>query len=370
MAGGTETSLLTFTSSTLASGSHTLHVQERDSAGNWSPRGTYSVVIDRTPPSPPTMNTSTGMVYAAFSDAVKRNQPGSDTWVDAGTGLDMTWIRDFTLAPDDGLYIVGSSTVGTHVKRLVGSSWQDVGTPEDNAESLQGGFYSLAISSQGIPYLAIKNFLGQAILMRFTGAKWMSAKSTGLGTPLSLDLAMGANDQPYLGVYDINDHHVYVVTTDPNDYESKWDTVGSGPATGKIKPSNLTIKTHSNQVYLGFNAYTEFDFLNNIQLLVSNGGSFTSLLSVMGKGYGSDFDISSAGVPVLALIRPSSSGRLAIMGYFGSTWINVGTEFEFAGEISDPKMAITRDGVPYISLYNTASGGKQSVIRTSFDPDP
>ncbi|HLP43364.1 MAG TPA: hypothetical protein VK465_17805, partial [Fibrobacteria bacterium] len=484
MAGGTETSQLTFTPSTLTSGSHALHVQERDSAGNWSPRGSYSVVIDRTPPSPPTMNvssprsplnslrptwswtsggggngtfqvkvgnddfstgattvtatsytpptnleqgartlyvrerdaaenwsmaasrtiflaprdtlgkrgfsqggssiplilvTSTGVVYTAYLEydknfvVVKRYLPGTDTWVDAGIGMDLTWVDDFTLAPGDVPYIVGGSTIGTHVKRLIGPAWQDVGRPEDNAKNLAGNNPSLAISSQGTPYLAFADSAsqGQATLWRFSGTDWKLAKSTRIGTETrNLDLAIGANERPYLGFMNGNNLQVYVVTTTLNDYESKWDTLGSAPASSMISPTRLSIKAHSDQVYLGLASSASSA---DIMVFVSNGGRFTTLLSVKGQEYGSDIDVSPTGVLYLAMIPERGSGpgsgRLAIMGYFGSSWINVGSIFEFEGRIPLPELAVSGDGVPYVCFYDEAAEGKPSVIRASFDPD-
>jgi hypothetical protein len=54
--GTTATADSTFTPATaLAEGSHTLYVEESDGSGNWSPRGFFTVQIDLTPPSPPTV---------------------------------------------------------------------------------------------------------------------------------------------------------------------------------------------------------------------------------------------------------------------------------------------------------------------------
>ena len=53
--GATQTTGTTFTpGSALSEGLHTLYVQERDSAGNWSSSGSHAIVIDTTPPAAPT----------------------------------------------------------------------------------------------------------------------------------------------------------------------------------------------------------------------------------------------------------------------------------------------------------------------------
>ena len=52
--GATETTSATYTPGTpLADGPHTLYVQERDDAGNWSSSGSLTIVVDTTLPSPP-----------------------------------------------------------------------------------------------------------------------------------------------------------------------------------------------------------------------------------------------------------------------------------------------------------------------------
>lgn len=57
--GATETGQPAYTPSTdLGEGTHTLYVQERDDAGNWSGNGHAEVLIDLTPPDPPALATS------------------------------------------------------------------------------------------------------------------------------------------------------------------------------------------------------------------------------------------------------------------------------------------------------------------------
>lgn len=48
--GATETGLQTYTASSLADGNHTLYVQAKDVAGNWSTTGSYTVAIDTVAP--------------------------------------------------------------------------------------------------------------------------------------------------------------------------------------------------------------------------------------------------------------------------------------------------------------------------------
>ena len=56
--GATETATANYTPSALSEGTHTLYVQERDAAGNWSSSGSFAIAVD-TPPNAPTVTGAT-----------------------------------------------------------------------------------------------------------------------------------------------------------------------------------------------------------------------------------------------------------------------------------------------------------------------
>jgi len=59
--GATQTSSTSYTpGSALSESSHTLYIQERDGAGNWSSSGSHTIEIDTTPPSAPIITTDGG----------------------------------------------------------------------------------------------------------------------------------------------------------------------------------------------------------------------------------------------------------------------------------------------------------------------
>ena len=57
--GATETTAASYTSAAMTEGSHTLYVQERDLAGNWSENGSFAVLVDTTAPNAPTVTGTT-----------------------------------------------------------------------------------------------------------------------------------------------------------------------------------------------------------------------------------------------------------------------------------------------------------------------
>ena len=57
--GASETASASYTSEVMSEGSHTLYVQERDVAGNWSKNGGFAVIVDTTAPSAPIVTGAT-----------------------------------------------------------------------------------------------------------------------------------------------------------------------------------------------------------------------------------------------------------------------------------------------------------------------
>ena len=69
--GATETTATSFTpANALADGSHTLYVQERDDAGNWSASGSFTIVIDTTPPTVSLTSPANGAADVAVNTSI------------------------------------------------------------------------------------------------------------------------------------------------------------------------------------------------------------------------------------------------------------------------------------------------------------
>ncbi|MBN1306494.1 MAG: hypothetical protein JXA18_01155 [Chitinispirillaceae bacterium] len=125
--GATETDETSFApAADLAAGSHTLHLQERDAAGNWSATESLAVVIDTTPPAAPVVSGTT---------------PTNDrtplwTWISGGGGGNETFryklddadfdeTSAFQYLPDDDLS-EGSHTLYVQERDAAGN-WSESG---------------------------------------------------------------------------------------------------------------------------------------------------------------------------------------------------------------------------------------------------
>ena len=99
--GATETASTTFTPGTaLSEATHTLYVQERDAAGNWSTSGSFAIQVV-TPPAAPTLSTPTryvtslGLSWASVAEATSYNLYWATT---AGVTIASTKISDVVSA--------------------------------------------------------------------------------------------------------------------------------------------------------------------------------------------------------------------------------------------------------------------------------
>ena len=130
--GATETAETTFTpDSALTEETHTLYVQERDEAGNWSESGSFDIVVDVTAPDPPVVDGVT-----------PTNDTTPDwTWVSGGGGgngtyrykLDDTDLSvESTETTDTGFTPLSSLAAGEHtlyVQELdEAGNWSDSGS--------------------------------------------------------------------------------------------------------------------------------------------------------------------------------------------------------------------------------------------------
>ncbi|HOW52002.1 MAG TPA: Ig-like domain-containing protein [bacterium] len=115
-----------FTATALAVGTHTLYVQGRDAAGNWSTSGSFAIVIDTTAPAAPTVTgtTPTNDTTPAWS----WNTPaGAVEYRFNYTGDDIDWTTTsaVTFSPDDAL-IEGEHTLFVQARDAAGN-WSDSG---------------------------------------------------------------------------------------------------------------------------------------------------------------------------------------------------------------------------------------------------
>jgi len=141
--GATETTSTSYTPvSVISDGSHTLYVQERDAAGNWSSSGSSTIVIDTTVPTITSFTSTTNNGSYKSADTVNITATASEAVVAGNTitaTLDTSDNVTLTAAAN-GTTLVGTYTVGAgdNSNDLTVSSFS-IGTVTDIAGNAMAG---------------------------------------------------------------------------------------------------------------------------------------------------------------------------------------------------------------------------------------
>ena len=128
--GATQTTATSYTpGASLSEGSHTLYVQERDTAGNWSSSGSFTIVIDTTEPTAPGITTDGG------------SGPGNDyTSTDSSITLSGTCEADtvaiYVNGSTDGVSYTAGETSWTYTSTLQSGDNTFTITAEDAAGNI------------------------------------------------------------------------------------------------------------------------------------------------------------------------------------------------------------------------------------------
>jgi hypothetical protein len=195
--------------SALAEGVHTLFVQERDSAGNWSPTVWKTVILDLTGPSAPKIDSTPysplnslrpTWTWRSGGDGMKRYRCKVDT-----SNLDGALERsDSSFTPNENLaqgehilYVQERDSVGNwsaaSARQIFVSLREFVGSPG----FAKGSPVKIAVNSKGIPYLGYFDN-GSIKVKKFEEGAWKD-----VGTPISapsyrFQLKLSPKDVPYI----------------------------------------------------------------------------------------------------------------------------------------------------------------------------
>jgi uncharacterized protein YjdB len=318
----------------LTAAMHTLYIQEADSAGNFSPAVSKSVVL-----------------------------APRETIGPAGFSPSTAFMTSLALDPNGTPYVAFQGTLGkAGVMRFNGATWENVGTPGFSTGA--AGYPSLAISSTGVPYLAYVDAGngGKATVMRFTGSAWQPVGTIGFspGQVFYTSLALDRSDRPYIAFEDVaNGQKLTVMKFNGN----TWDILSSaGISSGLVSGVTLKISATGNP-YVAFSDGTRD---NKLSVVRYNGNSFDYLGDpgiTPGGVYGLALAIDSTGSPYVAFADQTNANKGSVLKYSGTAWVSVGSAGFSLGETAIPSLMIGRNGMPYLAFIDVANGSKASVAR-------
>lgn len=319
----------------LVEGEHTLYVQERDSAGNWSNISSKPLLLSlrgtlgspgfssgRVNSTAMTLN-NTGLPYVAFSDSAN--------------GYKVT------------------------VMRWTGGSWQVLGTPAFTAGA--AGPFSLVLNSSGLPYVAFQDWAegGKASLMRWTGTNWEYIGGPGFteGRADNISLALNASGTPHVAFSDWSNGQK---ATEMYWTGENWEFVGtpgfSETSTGSFLSLALDAQGTS---YVAFR-----DEPNNAILMRWSGTAW----QVLGGGSASagyadylSLAIDKEGTPYLAYRDGTNGYKATVRRWYQDNWETVGSAGFTAGRADFISLALSSSGVPYIAFQDVANGEKATIMR-------
>ncbi|MDB5051024.1 MAG: ancA 3 [Fibrobacteres bacterium] len=382
----------------LPEGNHTLYVQERDVAGNWSSSSAKVVVLalrkavgsagfaDIGYSSINSAISKTGEIYISSVDELDSNKSlvmkfNGTSWVKVGVnGLGLgVFGRCPIVVSETGIpyvvynepYKAGSlDNYKISVARFNGSSWLPVG----NAAFSDGmaTYPVIALASNGTPYVAFKDDVHDAKLsvMNLTGARWEYVGSPGIsdGSLDEINITVSGSGTPYVVFLDQSGQ---TKNTMMRYTGSAWVKMGDGASTGGV--ASIAINK-SGTPYFAFHSN---DFGLKATVVRWTGTAFENVgnpgFSDAGVGQISlKFD--SKDVPYVGFddyYTPNtggSSSKPTVMRLEGVKWVPVGPARISEGLGSSTSLVLDQNDVPYVTFNDEFSGRKATVMKASFDP--
>ena len=362
-----ETKDTTFIPATdLTEGSHTIFVQERDAAGNWSGTGRFTIRIDFTPPNKPVIG---------YSKTVTNNTKPTWIWTSGGSGIGV-----FRYKQDDGNMESGSIEIsqfnftplkdlseGNHVlyvqEKDSASNWSQVVALPFKIDLTP----PLSPAIDSTPYSPLNSLR----------PKW-TWKTGGSGQGIyrcridNSNLASGADtisQNQYSPSVDLSEsrHTLYVQESDS---AGNWSATSSrsivlairGFVGGNISSSSaqslaLGIRPNGDPIVNLFDGghclVKQLSGTNWIQL-----GLLTDLNCT---GWLNAFTLDQNGIPNIIVV--DSVNRGSVKKFSGGEWVTIGNQFFSKGEIGEPAIAISQTGIVYTAFRDGANGDKTTVMK-------
>jgi uncharacterized repeat protein (TIGR02543 family) len=252
------------------------------------------------------------------------------------------------------------------VMKYVDNEWRSVESPTA-LEKSGSGTVSLAIDSLDTLYVAYSNLSLKAVVKKYNEGAWQSVGSI-----------EGRGNYPYIALDKDNTPYIAYIDDSQSSYNSiyvakytgsNWERIDDGTI-GSSTTRNLIMAFDQSKTPYLFYTYRSSGVKTNVVKFNIAGEGYTqeelsnSQFQTIGM-FDASFALDPSGVPYVAYM--SSSTKVTVMKYMGSTWESVGTS-GFTITSDDSKdlstvIAFDRSGTPYVAYRDAASGGRVTVMK-------
>lgn len=365
----------------LSESMHTLYVQERDSAGNWSEVVSRPILLSLSAPIGKIGFTEggaevislvispSGDPYIAYRDpdlywAVTAQRFSDSGWKylgKRGFSEDPGASPSMVLGPDGSPYIAyAKGRIGTViVMKFNGVSWDSVGEGGISAGAARST--TMKIDRSGVLYLGFSDIVNNgASVVRYNGRQWLNIGKPGFTEEpiIGLQFALDPASVPYVAF--VSGGYVSVMKYGGN----AWEVVGkkafalSDGGDPRLTISETGVPYVASQDLTGKVVVSRF--LNNTWDALGSA-------AILGEPRSFDLALDAGGRPYLAYSDKANGGKVALKKYMGDRWEQVGTVDIGMGDAGGLALFIREDGVPVIGFTDGLNGGKASVYKTAFD---
>jgi hypothetical protein len=306
------------------------------------------------------------------------------------------------VAPDGTVYIAwddysSGEAAEIYVRRWNGSGWEEVGAGSASGSGISNDVWestepTIAISSQGVPYVAWQNYDGagstEIFVRRWNGNNW---EEVGVGSAggggishdedgsYSPSIAIAPDGMPYVAWgYSVNgnwdDSEIYVRRWNGN----VWEEVGAGSATGggisnnegdsrsvslAIAPNGTPYVTWSDDSVASLNYEIYVRRWNGVSWEEAGTGSANGGGISQNSGYSWTPSIAVASDNTVYITwrdGDTFDNDIYVRRWNGSSWEEVGLGSAADGGISQhggssgyPDITVAPNGMPYVSWHGT-----------------
>jgi hypothetical protein len=386
LSGQPEQSDSTYTSGIdLIEGVHTLFVQERDTAGNWSDPTSraitlssksrigawglgieYSTYLQLTSGRDGSIFVMANEYNKGFATSVVEWKPEGWKYV-GGTGLPSgSGGRAITVGLDNRPIVafMGDDGYTSVVMRFNGNTWDSLGPPRSLGSGALGG--SLAVNKIGEIYFASCGLpAGKATVHRYIAGFWQQIGSKWVSDSAITEpsLAIDSSGVPYLAYSNAS---VDWRATVKYRTGASWVTLGAqGISIGRA--ASIRLQFGKNGVpYISFSDEGAQD---RVRVLAYLNGSWQPIGGEVASdewGYNSSFSLDENDRPIISYI--DSDGKLQVQTFRDNSWRKYSRIVPTSGMAARLSMIVNHASVPIVGYLDGSGTGAVVVEKTSFDP--